>query len=358
MQRITPHELKELLLNVAPARPVFIWGPPGIGKTAIVTAFGDELGMPVISLLGSQLAPEDLIGVPRIVENTYSAFAPPRMIAGHTEPIILFCDEFNASAPEVQKAFYSLITEQRLGEVRLPAGSIVLLAGNRAQDNAITRTVSSALMNRVLHVELAVDRRDWLLWAYGAGLHPYVLKYIETRGDHLTSPAPKTEEPFSSPRSWHILSDALLTYGEHLEPATVRMLAEGTVSRAHAHNFVGFVRLLAEGTVVNDIIEGRAPLPLDPGSRDLLTFVVPALRAQLTKELPPTKADLGPEQKQRLHVIRGLVAELAKADEELVILLFAREEGDEARNYPAWFLADMSATLGRLAKVVGIEPDR
>lgn len=358
MQRVTPSELKELLLNVAPYRPVFIWGPPGIGKTAIVSAFGAELGMPVISLLGSQLAPEDLIGVPRIVDGTYSAFAPPRMIAAHQGAVVLFCDEFNASSPEVQKAFYSLITEQRLGEVHLPAGSIVLLAGNRAQDSAITRTVSSALMNRVLHVELVPDRRDWLLWAYGAGLHPYVLKYIETRPDHLFSPPPKTEEPFSSPRSWHILSDALRAYGDGLTPAIVRTLAEGSVTRAHAHNFSAFVRSLLEGVVINDILEGRSPLPLDPASRDLLTFVVQALRAQLTKELPPTKAELGPELRQRLHVVRGIVAELVKADEELVVLLFAREEGEDARNYPAWFLADMSATLGRLAKVVGAEPAR
>jgi hypothetical protein len=356
MQRVTPSELKELLLNVAPYRPVFIWGPPGIGKTAIINAFGAEIGMPVISLLGSQLAPEDLIGVPRIVEEAgvnYSVFAPPRMIAGHAGAVILFCDEFNASSPEVQKAFYSLITEQRLGEMRLPKGSIVILAGNRAQDNAITRTVSSALMNRVLHVELHPDKRDWLLWAYGAGIHPWVLKYIETRHDHLFSAPPKTEEPFSSPRSWHILSDALKSYGDDkLTPAVVRVLAEGSVTRSHAHNFAAFVRLLAEGVAINDIIAGSAPLPLDPGSRDMLTFVVQAMRAQLTKELPPTKAELAPEMKQRIHVVRGIVAELARADEELVVLLFAREDGDDARNYPAWFLADMSATLGRLAKVI------
>lgn len=361
MQRVTPSQLKELLLNVAPSRPVFIWGPPGIGKTAIINAFGAELGMPVISLLGSQLAPEDLIGVPRIVEKdgaVFSIFAPPRLIAGHASAIVLFCDEFNASSPEVQKAFYSLITEQRLGEAHLPPGSIVLLAGNRAQDNAITRSVSSALMNRVLHVELFPDRRDWLLWAYGAGVHEYVLKYIETRPDHLFSAPPKTEEPFSSPRSWHILSDALKAYGEHLDPMIVRTLAEGSVTKSHAHNFAAFVRSLLEGVTVNDIIDGKSPLPLDPASRDLLTFVVQAMRAQLTKELPPTKADLNPEMKQRLHVVRGIVAELAKADEELVVLLFAREEGDDARNYPSWFLADMSVTLGRLAKVVGAEPTK
>ena len=36
---VTPKELSELLLNVATARPVFVWGPPGIGKSSLVEKF-------------------------------------------------------------------------------------------------------------------------------------------------------------------------------------------------------------------------------------------------------------------------------------------------------------------------------
>lgn len=57
-------QLKDVLLNVATVRPVFIWGAPGIGKSAIVEEFAEEVGLECVSLLGSQLAPEDIIGVP------------------------------------------------------------------------------------------------------------------------------------------------------------------------------------------------------------------------------------------------------------------------------------------------------
>jgi MoxR-like ATPase len=63
MQTVTPKELSKLLLNVALTRPVFIWGPPGIGKSALVEQFARDVGLDCVSLLGSQLAPEDLIGV-------------------------------------------------------------------------------------------------------------------------------------------------------------------------------------------------------------------------------------------------------------------------------------------------------
>src|SRR5436305_4841966 len=171
MQTVTPKELSKLLLNVALTRPVFIWGPPGIGKSAIVEQFAREVGLDCVSLLGSQLAPEDLIGVPRI-EGNRSVFCPPRMIA-RDEPYLLFVDELNACSFEVQKAFYSLINDRRLGEYRLPAGSVVVGAGNRAQDQAIVKPMSSALMNRMLHVELRPTARDWLDWAYAQGVHPY-----------------------------------------------------------------------------------------------------------------------------------------------------------------------------------------
>lgn len=59
---VTQNELLEMLLNIAPVRPVFIWGAPGIGKSAIVEQFAKEVGMPCVSLLGSQLAPEDIKG--------------------------------------------------------------------------------------------------------------------------------------------------------------------------------------------------------------------------------------------------------------------------------------------------------
>ena len=100
---VTQDDLLEILLNVAPSRPVFIWGAPGIGKSALVEQFASEIGLPCVSLLGSQLAPEDIIGIPQIKGET-SEFLPPKMIA-RKEPYVLFLDELNACSQEVQKAF-------------------------------------------------------------------------------------------------------------------------------------------------------------------------------------------------------------------------------------------------------------
>ena len=162
---VTQHELSEILLNIAPTCPVFIWGAPGIGKSALVEQFASAVGLPCVSLLGSQLAPEDIIGIPRINGET-SEFMPPKMIA-RKDPYVLFLDELNACSQDVQKAFYSLILEKRIGEYHLPAGSVIIGAGNRSQDGAIVKTMSTALINRMFHVELRPNTAQWLTWGNG-----------------------------------------------------------------------------------------------------------------------------------------------------------------------------------------------
>jgi hypothetical protein len=88
---VTPARIPELLLGLATVRPVFVWGAPGIGKSSLVREFAASLGLECVSLLGTQLAPEDLIGVPQIRDGR-SVFCPPETIA-RDEPYCLFLEE-------------------------------------------------------------------------------------------------------------------------------------------------------------------------------------------------------------------------------------------------------------------------
>lgn len=235
-------------------RPVFIWGAPGIGKSAIVEKFAEDVGLPCVSLLGSQLAPEDIIGIPRINGET-SEFLPPKMIA-RKEPYVLFLDELNACSQEVQRAFYSLIYERRAGKYHLPEGSVVIGAGNRSQDSAIVKTMSSALINRMFHVQMKADARQWILWAKEQSLHLWVVDYITQRPDHLFSEPPKTEEPFSTPRSWHMLSDALKEFGageRNIQPEVLKMMVYACISERHAGMFLAHTKQLGNQHMLEEI---------------------------------------------------------------------------------------------------------
>lgn len=343
---VTQNELLEVLLNIAPVRPVFIWGAPGIGKSALVEKFANEVGLPCVSLLGSQLAPEDIIGIPQVKGET-SEFLPPKMIA-RKEPYVLFLDELNACSQEVQKAFYSLIHEKRVGEYYLPEGSIVIGAGNRAQDSAIVKTMSSALINRMFHVQLKADTSQWLIWAYENGIHPWITEYISQRPDQLFSEPPKTEEPYSTPRSWHMLSDALKESGageKDLPEEYLRMVAYGCLSARHAGMFVAFTKLLGNKQLLSDIIRGEARFPDKPEERDVLYFLAQSFRAKLLQELPQDKQKMGKDTKFFVHRAKAMIKELASVNTELAQMVVSEEEGT---TLPDWFMMEIVRDLPRL----------
>lgn len=344
---VTQNELLDVLLNIAPVRPVFIWGAPGIGKSALVEKFAEEVGLPCVSLLGSQLASEDIIGIPQIKGNT-SEFLPPKMIA-REEPYVLFLDELNACTQEVQKAFYSLIHEKRIGEYHLPQGSVVIGAGNRAQDGAIVKTMSSALVNRMFHVQMKVDPNAWLTWAYENEVHPWVTDYITQRPDHLFTEPPKTEEPYSTPRSWHALSDGLKEYGageKEVPENVLRILTYGTISAKHAGMFLAYTKQLGNRNLLSDILKGEARWPAKPEERDVLYFLAQSFRAQLLHELPEKKEKQNKKSQFLTHRAKALIKELSVINFEIAQMVIASDDGEKL---PDWFLVEVVRDLPRLA---------
>jgi hypothetical protein len=342
---VTPAQLPELLLNVATVRPVFLWGAPGIGKSSLVRAFADSVGLDCVSLLGTQLAPEDLIGVPQIVAGR-SRFCPPESIA-RDEPYCLFLDELNAASPDVQKAFYSLILDRRVGAYELPEGSIVIGAGNRATDNALARPMASALINRLVHVHLRASATDWFGWATEADIHPWVFDYLVERPDQLWSQPPKIEEPFSTPRSWHMLSDALYACGGAPSEDVLTVLAQGTLTPAHAAGFGGYVKIVRNSYGFEAILKGDAAWPRRPEDRDLLYYLAEAFRARLVKELPASKEHGSPAARQLAFRAKALLVELAEISLEIAQTVVADDE-DGRPVLPSWFMIEAARDLPRL----------
>src|SRR5690242_9687644 len=177
METITLGQAKALVRCLAAEQSLLLLAPPGVGKSDAVHQAAADAGLPCRSLLGTQIAPEDVSGIPRIVGER-SVFCPPRVLLPEDpRPFCLFLDELPACAPDVQKAFYSLLLERRLGEHRLPEGSWVVAAGNRAEDRALVRTISSALVNRVTILQIQVNLDEWMAWARDNQIREEILSF-------------------------------------------------------------------------------------------------------------------------------------------------------------------------------------
>src|SRR5581483_9324928 len=241
-ETVTLSQAKELIRCLAHEQSVLLLSPPGVGKSDVVRQAAAEAGLECKSLLGTQIAPEDVSGVPKIVGER-SVFCPPRvLLPENPQTFCLFLDELPACAPDVQKAFYSLLLERRIGEHLLPAGTWVVAAGNRAEDKALVRTISSALVNRVLILNVRIDVPEWLVWARAHAVREDVTRFVEHHPDALLRPVPDKAEPFSTPRAWASLSRALDLVGQRgkLTADLVRALAAGRVSEPDARRFAAF----------------------------------------------------------------------------------------------------------------------
>ena len=239
--QVTLGEAKTIISALAATQSVLLLSSPGVGKSAVIRQAADEAGLECRSLLGTQIAPEDVSGIPRIVGER-SVFCPPRVLLPEdpeAKPFCLFLDELPACTPDIQKAFYSLLLERRVGEYPLPKGTWVVAAGNRAEDRSLVRSLSAALVNRVTILNVKVSVPEWLKWASSAHIRHDVLSYIIYAPHSLQRPVPATPSPFSTPRAWESLARSLdcLERAGGLTPAARKALAFGTVSPEDAAAF-------------------------------------------------------------------------------------------------------------------------
>ena len=208
-----------------------------------------------------------------------------------------------------------------------------------------------------------LDTRIALFAAYLQELahtYPWVTDYISQRPDHLTTAPPRHEEPFSTPRAWHILSDLLHSYGAgsadgpEMPDELLRILALGTVSASHAGQFRGYVRQLRHAWSLDALLKGTMHWPADPAERDVCYFLAQGLRARLAKELPESRAQLGGGTIQLAHRAKALLTELAEISVEAAQMVVAgaqdgvTEDGSDAR-LPSWFMVEVVRDLPRLA---------
>jgi hypothetical protein len=290
-ETITLSQAKQLIQCMAHEQSLLLLSAPGVGKSEMVYQAASETGLPCRSLLGTQIAPEDVSGVPRIVGER-SVFCPPRLLLPEKpEPFCLFLDELPACAPDVQKAFYSLLLERRLGEHALPKGTWVVAAGNRMQDRALVRAMSSALINRVTILHVRVDVTEWLAWAENNSVRPEIRGFISYMPEALMRPVPAEPVPFSTPRAWTLLSRALdLAETSHILTNQMRrILAFGRVSAEDASVFCALAEELIEPMKpLQHYIENPKVLPEGEAARwFILNCIRQLVKDDRLRDLPP-----------------------------------------------------------------------
>ena len=270
--------------------PVMLWGPPGIGKSDIVKAVARELKIGLQDIRLAQLDPVDLRGVPT-VEKGQTKWATPSFFPTDSESAgIIFLDELSAADPSIQVAAYQLLLDRRIGEYIVPSKWMIVAAGNRAEDNAVSLPMSSALATRMLHLELHAEPEEWARWASEHGLDPSLIGFIRFRPEMLFSPDENCERGWPSPRSWTSVSK-VLEIGlddDELSPCIAGLVGDGAAAQFLAYR----KQFRALGDVRAMMLDPGKQLKFDSRKPDVCYALASALAYWVGRGTSPEETSL------------------------------------------------------------------
>lgn len=257
-------------------QPVMLHGQPGAGKSQVVAQVAAGRGVELMDVRLSQLDPVDLRGVPSIRDGK-TCWNPPDFLPTDGEGI-LFLDEINSAAQATQAASYQLILDRKLGDYVLPVGWAMVAAGNRTQDRAIVNQMSTALRNRMVHIDFDVHVQDWETWALKKYINPEILGFIRWRPSLLNefdafskedatskkkAQALKDAKAFATPRSWEFM-DKLVKQQPDVD--TEFDLYCGTVGEGPATEFMAYMKIYRNLPALDAILADpkKIKVPTDP----------------------------------------------------------------------------------------------
>jgi hypothetical protein len=247
-------------------RPVFIWGPPGIGKSDTVAQVASTLGGALVDIRLNLLDPIDLRGMPfpnkekGQVDWMPLGELPSAEFCAQYPVVVLFLDEMNSAPPSVQAAAYQLTLNRRIGQYKLPDNVVIVAAGNRENDKGVTYTMPSPLANRFIHVEMGVDVDSWVNWAAKNKIHADVIGYVSFAKQHLFTFDPKQKQlAFATPRTWAFTSDVLNSNesGSFMSEREMVDLIAGAIGPGVAVEFAKHREIASKLPRPSDVLAGK-----------------------------------------------------------------------------------------------------
>lgn len=285
-------------------RPIFLMGPPGIGKTAIMQQIAQELGVGLVSYSMTHHTRQSALGLPFITTKNYggkeynvSEYTMSEIIASVYDLMeetgvsegILFLDEINCVSETLAPAMLQFLQFKVFGRHRVPDGWIVVTAGNPPEYNDSVREFDIVTWDRLKRIDIEPDYKAWKEYAAETMIHPAVRSYLDIKeSDFYRVESGATGRTFVTARGWSDLSDMIRLYekkGIKVDnELTIQYLQNREVAKSFALYYDLFnkyksdyqVSRILEGSAGEDIVKRAAEAPFDE-RLSLLSLLLSAL---------------------------------------------------------------------------------
>lgn len=292
-----------ILWAADPTTPVMLWGPSGIGKSAMVHAFADDPTEHVRSMLrdgeipgmfvlrGHALDHAALNGV-LVDRGEYADWLPLRKLPhpekGDPHSGFVFLDEINCTPPSIQPQLMQLVYDRCTANYKLPDGYHIVGAGNPAESRGATFLMSNPLKRRFVNITIRADLDEWVSWAITHGIDPRIVGFLRWRPTLLIVDPTKGEDPEACPRTWEYASRVLTSPVQCPDDLRLSLLTD-CVGPGPAGELYGYLAVMNELPNPDDIIYGRAvPAPSGANAPAVIYALIAALASKIVT--PPLKS--------------------------------------------------------------------
>lgn len=212
-------------------RPIFLMGPPGVGKTQIMEQVARECKVGLVAYTITHHTRQSAVGLPfitdkkfgdeeyRVTEYTMSeivASVYDKMEKTGLKEGILFIDEINCVSETLAPTMLQFLQYKTFGNHRIPEGWVIVTAGNPPEFNKSVRDFDVVTLDRLKLVHVEADFGVWKAYAYDNNLHSAVISYLNTRPENFFRIESTVDGKFfATPRGWEDLSRFIQIY-EHL----------------------------------------------------------------------------------------------------------------------------------------------
>ena len=324
-------------------RPIFMIGPPGIGKTAIMEQIAQDLNVGLVSYSMTYHTRQSALGLPFITSEEYdgeefqiSEYTMSEIIAsvyklrketGHKEGI-LFLDEINCVSETLAPAMLQFLQYKVFGTHQIPRGWIVVTAGNPPEYNKSVREYDIATWDRLKRIDVEPDYEVWKEYAYKKGIHGSILTFLEIKKNYFYVVETTVDrKSFVTARGWEDLSEMIKLYEEHNIKVDLLLIQQYLQNETVAKEFAVYYDLYNKyrsDYQVEDILAGCASETIYQRAKDaafderlsLLGLLLDTVNGEMRNAVEAENAIL-----ENLRILKQVKAELADPNSNYVTCL-------------------------------------
>ena len=122
---------------------------------------------------------------------------------------ILFFDELTNATKQTQSVIFKIVLERYVNNRwPLPKNARIVAAGNDRSESSAAHDLAEPLFGRFAHIYIRTTVENWMPWAIGHNLNPYVMEFLANNDLYLRTAYTGTEGN-ADPRRWEMVSKVL-----------------------------------------------------------------------------------------------------------------------------------------------------